>query len=182
MTLNTYTQDQLIEKIKELEAKLSSEYDRGFENGRGYDADKKYRTGFLDGIEAYAWHKDGGTFVGTTGRTLKKAQLNVEDTWNYCPDCVHQESEPEPIDPYVPLSKQDLVTMAINGEFENIVMRYTWMRDGAGGKVVEIFDDGHTPGLFVVEIWHGERLGNECYLSSYPDDSQFVLADPEATN
>ena len=44
-----------------------------------------YKQGFLDGIAAYAWNKDGCLWVGTTGTTLKQAQQNVEKTWNYSP-------------------------------------------------------------------------------------------------
>lgn len=32
--------------------------------------------GICDGISAYAWHKDGSTFVGTTGKLLRDA---IED-------------------------------------------------------------------------------------------------------
>lgn len=42
-----------------------------------------YKQGFIDGITAYAHHKDGGLFVGTTGRILKSAVADVESTWNY---------------------------------------------------------------------------------------------------
>lgn len=44
-----------------------------------------YRKGFLDGITAYAWWKDGRQEVGTTGRTLATAIEKVEGTWNYDP-------------------------------------------------------------------------------------------------
>lgn len=44
-----------------------------------------YKHGFIDGIRAYAWHKDGRQEVGTTGRTLKEAIAEVENTWNYAP-------------------------------------------------------------------------------------------------
>lgn len=42
-----------------------------------------YEQGFLDGIKAYAWWKDGQQMVGTTGKTLKKAQENYRETWNF---------------------------------------------------------------------------------------------------
>lgn len=42
-----------------------------------------YKRGFIDGIRAYAHHKDGVQYVGTTGRTLKDAVANVETTWNF---------------------------------------------------------------------------------------------------
>jgi len=74
------------------------------------------------------------------------------------------------------LTKSDLTEMAINGEFEDGPKRFVF-----AGTVLEIFDDGHSPGLFAVEIWHGERLGNECYVSSYLD-GLFFPTDDEATN
>lgn len=48
-------------------------------------AEAIYRQGFIDGIAAYAWHKDGVQYVGTTGTTRKEAVTNVEKTWNYSP-------------------------------------------------------------------------------------------------
>ena len=75
------------------------------------------------------------------------------------------------------LTKHDLHNMALNGIFENSPMRFTF-----DGTVVEIFDDGYTPGLLAVEIWHGERLGNECYVSSYPDTHPFIPVKKDATN
>ncbi len=44
-----------------------------------------YRAGFADGVAAYAHMKSGVSYVGTTGRTLKEAIANVEQTWNYRP-------------------------------------------------------------------------------------------------
>lgn len=44
-----------------------------------------YKLGFIDGMAAYAWWKDGTQQVGTTGRTLKQAVAEVEKTWNYRP-------------------------------------------------------------------------------------------------
>ena len=44
-----------------------------------------YRQGFIDGIKAYAYQNNGTFYVGTTGRTLEKAILEVEQTWNYAP-------------------------------------------------------------------------------------------------
>lgn len=44
-----------------------------------------YKQGFIYGITAYAWHKNGQQFVGTTGKTLKEAVERVEKTWNYAP-------------------------------------------------------------------------------------------------
>jgi hypothetical protein len=45
----------------------------------------KYTQGFIDGVRAYAYMRDGKYYVGTTGRTLEKAILNVEETWNFNP-------------------------------------------------------------------------------------------------
>lgn len=44
-----------------------------------------YKKGFLDGIRAYAWWKDGRQEVGTTGRLLSTAIEKVEETWSYDP-------------------------------------------------------------------------------------------------
>jgi len=44
-----------------------------------------YKQGFIDGIKAYACMNNGTYYVGTTGRTLEKAILEVEQTWNYAP-------------------------------------------------------------------------------------------------
>lgn len=44
-----------------------------------------YKQGFIDGIKAYAYQNNGTYYVGTTGRTLEKAILNVEETWNFDP-------------------------------------------------------------------------------------------------
>lgn len=44
-----------------------------------------YEQGFLDGLKAYAWWKDGVEVVGTTGRTLRDAQQNYKSTWNFLP-------------------------------------------------------------------------------------------------
>jgi len=44
-----------------------------------------YKQGFIDGIKAYAYMNNGTHYVGTTGRTLEKAILEVEQTWNFNP-------------------------------------------------------------------------------------------------
>jgi hypothetical protein len=33
----------------------------------------EYERGFLDGLWAYAWSKDGAVYVGTTGTTYRRA-------------------------------------------------------------------------------------------------------------
>ena len=38
-----------------------------------------YRRGFLDGLAAYAWWKDGVQYVGTCGTTLEKAIQKTAD-------------------------------------------------------------------------------------------------------
>lgn len=43
----------------------------------------EYKEGYIDGITAYAYQKDGVSYVGTTGRTLRDAVDDVENTWNY---------------------------------------------------------------------------------------------------
>ena len=59
-----------------------------------------YKKGFEDGIRAYSWMKNGITYVGTTGKTLKKALTEIEHTWTYSPYSIcKKDIEPNP-DPY----------------------------------------------------------------------------------
>ena len=44
-----------------------------------------YRKGFEDGLECFAWWKDGTQFVGTCSTTLKEAIKNVFNLWNFLP-------------------------------------------------------------------------------------------------
>lgn len=44
-----------------------------------------YKQGFIDGLTAYAWWKDGKQYVGTIGKTLTEAIKEVEKTYNYNP-------------------------------------------------------------------------------------------------
>lgn len=44
-----------------------------------------YKKGFLDGMEAFAYMKDGVSYVGTTGTTLKQAKEGLVGLWNYNP-------------------------------------------------------------------------------------------------
>lgn len=36
-------------------------------------ADDEYAKGYIEGLSAYAWFKDGTEYVGTTGSTLTEA-------------------------------------------------------------------------------------------------------------
>ena len=45
-----------------------------------------YKRGFIDGLRAYAWWKDGKQEVGSCGTTLSDAIEMVEKTWNYHPE------------------------------------------------------------------------------------------------
>jgi len=38
-----------------------------------------YIDGIKEGVSRYAWMKDGTTFVGTCGRTLKEAYEDIEE-------------------------------------------------------------------------------------------------------
>lgn len=38
-----------------------------------------YKLGFSDGVTQFAWMKDGVSYVGTAGTTLKFARQNAED-------------------------------------------------------------------------------------------------------
>ena len=44
-----------------------------------------YKKGFIDGLISHAHWLDGKQYVGTTGKDLKTAIVQIEDTWNYCP-------------------------------------------------------------------------------------------------
>lgn len=44
-----------------------------------------YDRSYSDGLAAYAWWKDGSQYVGTTGTTLRDADLNRKHGWNYTP-------------------------------------------------------------------------------------------------
>mgnify|MGYP003394056999 CR=1 FL=1 len=41
--------------------------------------DLAYKNGLIDGIRMYSWMKDEVTYVGTTGKTLKKAIEEIEE-------------------------------------------------------------------------------------------------------
>ena len=61
------------------------ERDLAAATARAEAAEREYDAGFLAGITAYAWHKDGLQWVGTTGKTLHEAQAHYRKTWNYAP-------------------------------------------------------------------------------------------------
>lgn len=44
-----------------------------------------YKRGFIDGMTTFAHWKDGTQYVGTCGKTLKKAIEEVEDLFNFKP-------------------------------------------------------------------------------------------------
>jgi len=44
-----------------------------------------YRTGFLDGLAAYAINRDGSLWVGSPERKLSDAKTNAANTWCYFP-------------------------------------------------------------------------------------------------
>lgn len=49
--------------------------------------DSDYALGYLDGLVAYAWWKDGDQYVGTAGMTLSEAieRATNGEEWNYLP-------------------------------------------------------------------------------------------------
>ena len=51
---------------------------------------KTYKQGFIDGLRAYAYWKDGIQYVGISGRTLKKA---IEETWYFDTDEWYEDKE-----------------------------------------------------------------------------------------
>ena len=42
-----------------------------------------YKQGYIDGLTAYAWWKDGVQYVGTSHTTLEEAIEDLENNWNY---------------------------------------------------------------------------------------------------
>ncbi len=50
----------------------------------------EYLRGYIDGLTAYAWWKDGIQYVGTTGRTLSEAIAKAPVTFNYNPNPVDE--------------------------------------------------------------------------------------------
>ncbi len=42
-----------------------------------------YEQGYIDGLTAYAWWKDGVQYVGTTGTSLQEAIDRRHREWNY---------------------------------------------------------------------------------------------------
>ena len=42
-----------------------------------------YKQGYIDGLTAFAWWKDGVQYVGTSQTPLKKAIDTMEESWNY---------------------------------------------------------------------------------------------------
>ena len=42
-----------------------------------------YKQGFLDGLYAYAYMRDGVYYVGTNGKTFEEAKAEIEESWNY---------------------------------------------------------------------------------------------------
>ena len=58
---------------------------------------ESYNKGFIDGLTAYAWWKDGRQEVGTTGTTLKEAIKSIKSTWNYDPPKENENGRPLPL-------------------------------------------------------------------------------------
>ena len=46
---------------------------------------KEYKQGFIDGLTAFAWWKNGREVLGTSETPLKETKINVEKVWNYDP-------------------------------------------------------------------------------------------------
>lgn len=44
-----------------------------------------YKQGYIGGMTAFAWWKDGRQEVGTSGRLLSDAIKDPEKQWNYNP-------------------------------------------------------------------------------------------------
>jgi hypothetical protein len=45
----------------------------------------QYKQGFIDGLRAFAWWKNGQEVLSTSETSLKETINNVEKVWNYDP-------------------------------------------------------------------------------------------------
>ena len=45
----------------------------------------EYKQGFIDGLKAFAWWKNGQEVLGTSETPLKQTIREVEKVWNYDP-------------------------------------------------------------------------------------------------
>ena len=45
----------------------------------------EYKQGFIDGLRAFAWWKNGKQVLGTSETSLEKTIENIEKVWNYKP-------------------------------------------------------------------------------------------------
>jgi len=48
-------------------------------------SEEDYKKGFIDGLNAYAWWRDGSQWVGSCGTSLREAIEKVESLYNYSP-------------------------------------------------------------------------------------------------
>lgn len=87
--VHVYDTDRKKQMVKEIESAIRA----GIEAWKRQESDAAYKQGFIDGITAYAWYKDGVQHVGTTGRTRHEAIAKVEQTWNYNPSASLRTSE-----------------------------------------------------------------------------------------
>ena len=55
-----------------------------------------YEKGFLDGIKTYSWMKDGIFYVGTTGKTLRDAEKDINSHWNFNPPSEEELNNEDP--------------------------------------------------------------------------------------
>lgn len=62
---------------------LKNDIQKNHDQALVYGYTRAYKQGFIDGLTAYAHNKDGTQHVGTTGKTLKDAIDQVEQTWNF---------------------------------------------------------------------------------------------------
>ena len=45
-----------------------------------------YKQGFIDGLSAFVWWKNGREVLGTSETPLMETIANIEKVWNYNPD------------------------------------------------------------------------------------------------
>ena len=84
-----------------------------------------YELGFIDGLTAFAWWKDGKQFIGTTGMALSEVLTHVDLTWNFS-----HESE----------------TLSYKRGFADGITAFAWWKDGeqyvgtTGTKLCTVLD------------------------------------------
>ncbi len=73
------------------------------------------------------------------------------------------------------MKKSDVFEYMQNNELESA--RFVVNKGSDNEVVVEVFNDPHIGDLMAVQIWHGNPMGNQCFLSSYGEKTFTVTND-----